>query len=302
MLGRAGLTKRCNLYIHTIRRFSKIIERCPKPKYDTGCTFCEIPQFPEDKQIDFLKPLHRTASQSWKHVLVLLHGVADFESMPLKINLIPGSLANEFEIHKRNRLSPKHPVLLSNIILNNPKNEKLRHQGQTHKVLVYPEAKIVEFEKEHLSHFIEHYLLPEEGSAATTYNPFSKSSSDIELKSIKRPELFIELLMVGDLVLVCGHTQRDIRCGKLAPLLTNEFAKVLKHENLENKVDLGLISHIGGHAYAGNVIYFPKDVKACPVTWYGRVLPQNVQGIVEETIKNKRIISELFRGDLAQIQ
>lgn len=302
MLSRLGLVTRGHIYRSPIRRLSKLVDKCPEPRYDTGCTFCEIPQFPKDKQIDFLKHLHQTASQPWKHVLVLLHGVADFHSMPLKINLIPGSLASEFELYKRTKLSPNHPVLVSNIIVNSPKNEDLCHQGTTHKVLVYPEAKIVEFERKHLSEFIEHYLLPEEGYAATTYNPFSSSKKNVKFQSVKRPELFAEQKMAGDLVVVCGHTQRDVRCGKLAPLLTAEFTKVLHRENLDNEVDVGLISHIGGHAYAGNVIYFPRDEHTCPVTWYGRVFPQNVQGIIEETVKNKRIISELFRGDLKLLQ
>ena len=72
--------------------------------------------------------------------------------------------------------------------------------------------------------------------------------------------------------------------------------------------DVVLISHIGGHAFAGNVIiYFPKRWKpnpgkddASPLAgkgvWYGRVEPRHVWGIVEETVMGGRIIEELLRG------
>ena len=96
------------------------------------------------------------------------------------------------------------------------------------------------------------------------------------------------------MVLICGHTKRDIRCGVMAPLIEREFLAVLKRENLAEKVDVGLISHIGGHAYAGNVIYFPADASRMPVTWYGRVFPENVQGIVQTTIKEGKINKKTY--------
>lgn len=281
------------------RFFSRIVTHCPKPTYDTGCTHCEIPQFPPDQQIDFNKNLHQTASQPWKHVLVLLHGVTDFNNMPSKINLVPGSFANELEVLKRSKLSSVHPVLVSNIITQewNGKSE-----NGMFKVMIFPEAKVVQFNPNHLSEFIEHYLLPDKAPVTDLHNPFANFGNGKKLESIKYPKLFQEEPVEKDMVLICGHTQRDIRCGILGPMLAEEFSQVLKRENLTSKVDVGLISHIGGHAYAGNVIYFPHNTKQFPVTWYGRVFPPNVQGIVKETIVGKRVISELFRGDLRQFE
>lgn len=67
---------------------------------------------------------------------------------------------------------------------------------------------------------------------------------------------------------------------------------------------VALISHIGGHKFAGNVvIYFPKDWRgrgesglAGKGVWYGRVEPRHVWGIVEETVKGRRVVEELCRG------
>ena len=71
------------------------------------------------------------------------------------------------------------------------------------------------------------------------------------------------------------------------------------------KVDLGMISHVGGHAFAGNVIiYTPpnwgSESNALRRTgiWYGRVEPRHVEGIVTETLLGGKIIKELFRGGI----
>lgn len=275
--------------IRLARAFStiKFVEKCPLPAYDTGCTYCRLPTFPPDKQIDYDKNLHGTAASMWKHILTFLHGVTDFHELPSKIDLVPGSLANNFESIKRKMLSPLHPVTLSDALvsdLNIP-------FGDQQMVYIYPDHKKVTFSMAHLPQFIEHYLLPE-NEVAEVYNPFSfvpqKSYSQ---KS--HPGLFEESEIESDLILICGHAQRDIRCGKLAPLLKDEFERVLEKENLSNSVKVGLISHIGGHAYAGNVIYFSRNSN--PI-WYGRVVPERVQGIVQETVIGKKIIRELYRG------
>jgi hypothetical protein len=76
---------------------------------------------------------------------------------------------------------------------------------------------------------------------------------------------------------------------------------------------IALISHIGGHKFAGNVIlYIPPsarlpggqdgDGKGEPHPlrgmgiWYGRVEPRHVQGIVEATLVGGKVVEELFRG------
>jgi hypothetical protein len=72
---------------------------------------------------------------------------------------------------------------------------------------------------------------------------------------------------------------------------------------------VGLISHIGGHKYAGNVIiYLPPGLhsggKPHPLAgqgiWYGRVEPKHVEGIVSETITGGKIIADMFRGGIDQ--
>lgn len=71
---------------------------------------------------------------------------------------------------------------------------------------------------------------------------------------------------------------------------------------------VGLISHIGGHKFAGNVIvYLPPSLRATPDgiaphplagygVWYGRVEPRHVEGLVVETILRGNVVADHFRG------
>ena len=118
-------------------------------------------------------------------------------------------------------------------------------------------------------------------------------------------------------VFICGHGGRDKRCGIMGPLLQSEFETQLRRVGIpttnsppaldegsavESKARVGLISHIGGHKWAGNVIiYLPQDPTgvnqlAGKAIWYGRVEPKHVEGIVKETILGGTIINELCRG------
>jgi leucyl-tRNA synthetase len=104
-------------------------------------------------------------------------------------------------------------------------------------------------------------------------------------------------------ILICGHGGRDQRCGVLGPLLQSSFQSELQRRNID--ADVGLISHIGGHKYAGNVIiYLPPSMQANALNgsgiWYGRIGPENVEGVVEETVVKGRVILELLRGGVRQ--
>jgi hypothetical protein len=140
------------------------------------------------------------------------------------------------------------------------------------------------------------------------------------------------------LVLICGHGGRDMRCGITGPILRDEFEKLLPKKGvqvLKGPVEIphsesgsllesggeeeigrkgtarvGLISHIGGHKFAGNVIlYIPPGMKTadeekhalagCGI-WYGRVEPKHVEGIVQETVLEGRVIEDHFRGGIKQ--
>lgn len=117
-------------------------------------------------------------------------------------------------------------------------------------------------------------------------------------------------------VLICGHAQRDSRCGVMGPLLQREFEEKLLREGyiLDNNdsgdksterkaARVGLISHVGGHAFAGNVIIYVPNTTAFEGNklagkgvWYGRVEPKHVEGILKATVGDGVVIEDLLRG------
>jgi hypothetical protein len=183
------------------------------------------------------------------------------------------------------------------------------------------------------------YLLPTKLHAA------HEGLSPLHRDQLTREESYAQLLpSVKDvdevLVLICGHGGRDVRCGVMGPLLRDEFedkvgkvssrfevrkgaVQIPEHslngaapavegphdgESAKTGVRVGLISHIGGHKFAGNVIiYIPpglrlEDQSPHPLAgygiWYGRVEPQHVEGIVAETMVKGNVVEDMFRGGI----
>lgn len=161
-------------------------------------------------------------------------------------------------------------------------------------------------------------------------------------KELSRDKAHLLTLPMHDIViLICGHSARDSRCGIMGKLLQSEFeaklrtgifdmipgpdnerldgwlkssdetayvdnAEILRGWNIpRTRTMVGLISHVGGHKFAGNVIiYIPPVLPNHPLAgkgiWYGRVEPKHVEGIVEKTIYQGHVIEELFRGGIGQ--
>ncbi|RLV92361.1 Altered inheritance of mitochondria protein 32 [Spathaspora sp. JA1] len=267
----------------------KLLPNCPSPEYDTGCTHCQPTSFPNGLTINFERELNNTKVAPSKHILVLTHGYSNFDNMPSGITRIHGGLAhfiNQFEPEYRDK---DHSIQVSNIILSNQKETLAKFNLTKHEdqlVYIYPDNKIVKFHTKHVRDFVHKYLKK------------NQHETNLSSEGNSVTERFTEYKMEKDLALICGHTLTDARCGILGPVIQDEFLKVLEKQNLLTKVDVGLVSHIGGHAYAGNVIYFPKECDSPKdMVWYGRVFPKDVQGIVHETIMNKNILQNLLRGD-----
>lgn len=163
--------------------------------------------------------------------------------------------------------------------------------------------------------------------------------SPIHRDRLVRKEAYQHLLygvqdVTDVLVLICGHGGRDMRCGIMGPVLQKEFENKLPQAGLDvlqgpsidesvyapplpgaigepaRTARVGLISHIGGHKFAGNVIiYLPPTFKngagdphplAGHGIWYGRIEPKHVEGLIHETIINGNVIRDHFRGAIKQ--
>ncbi|KAI9646786.1 Altered inheritance of mitochondria protein 32 [Ciborinia camelliae] len=181
---------------------------------------------------------------------------------------------------------------------------------------------------------VKGYLLPTKLHPA--HDNLSPVHKDRLLRSKKNADFLPAVQDVKDiLVLICGHGGRDMRCGIIGPILQAEFERVLPVKDvhvlkgavefgqdsstklleapngtIRHTARIGLISHIGGHKFAGNVIlYIPphmktKDGKDHPLAgcgiWYGRVEPKHIEGIVQETLLEGKVIEEMFRGGIRQ--
>ena len=183
--------------------------------------------------------------------------------------------------------------------------------------------------------FVKGYLLPTKLNPA--HDGLSPIHKDRLLRSVEQQQFLYGVQEVKDvLVLICGHGGRDMRCGITGPILRDEFEKCLPTKNIEilkgpietaqtdermappafgpeepaRTARVGLISHVGGHKFAGNIIlYIPPGSKAVDGTahalagcgiWYGRVEPKHVEGIIQETVLSGKVIEDLFRGGIRQ--
>ncbi|KAF1353091.1 Sucrase/ferredoxin-like-domain-containing protein [Delphinella strobiligena] len=177
--------------------------------------------------------------------------------------------------------------------------------------------------------FIKAFILP--AKLNSFHDPLTREQKNILLRGPERRRQFPGARKVDEiLVLICGHGGRDQRCGILGPILGAEFEEKLERQNIQvlreappalaqaeareaetsTREDLpaarvGMISHIGGHKFAGNVIiYIPPSFHRNPLAgkgiWYGRVEPQHVEGIVAKTILDGKVIKDHFRGGIGQ--
>lgn len=120
-------------------------------------------------------------------------------------------------------------------------------------------------------------------------------------------------------VFICGHKLRDNRCWVAAQVLSKQFAMVREALGLDESIEIDLISHVGGHKYAGNVvIHRPTDAatlvaaaddaaaakgalpEVTSTIWYGRVGPEHVRAIVEKTLLKGEVLLPLLRGRTGQ--
>ncbi|CAI5756071.1 unnamed protein product [Candida verbasci] len=264
---------------------------------------CSCIKFPQDAPIDLSGDLNYTSAIPSKHIMCLTTKDNKMEEFNSKIEDWKGTLA--FEMQKFKKLYQDQRVSISSIVFENHqkilKRFSLKEGSDQQLVFLYPDNIAIRFNLRNTYEFIIKYLYKEQ--IQDVYNPFKpqikekKLNISIDINSIDS-NLFQEFEIGKDLVLTCGHAKRDIRCGIMGPILQNEFTSRLKKDYI-NSVYNGQITHIGGHKYAGNVLYYPKETSSPKdFIWYGRVFPEDVDDIIKETVVNKKIIKELFRGPI----
>ncbi|KAE8443363.1 hypothetical protein EG329_001921 [Mollisiaceae sp. DMI_Dod_QoI] len=310
------------------------IQTCPSPT----CTCSEMPAMPEGLEIDHSKPLNGTMAAYAEQVLICT-GKENWMSRIEEENSGDNLAADIKELLGRGGMysDPYHNVSVvnSSFLSSIP----ARSEIQTTSAYIFPSFKYIPYlprvSFDSVQALVKGYLLPKKLHPA--HNNLSPIHKDRLTRSEDQGRFLPAVQDVKDiLVLICSHGGRDMRCGILGPVLRDEFEKQMpkdgiqvikgpvdvgdgqRRDTIENSTSsdtsgtarVGLISHIGGHKFAGNVIlYIPPGTKAadgkenalagCGI-WYGRVEPKNVEGIVKETILGGRVIEDLFRGGIRQ--
>ncbi|KAK4217062.1 Sucraseferredoxin-like protein [Rhypophila decipiens] len=316
------------------------IASCPSPT----CACAPTPSLPDDFPIDHKTNINGLISNYAQHVLVCT-GKDDWPSRIEEDNSGDNLAADLKELVGRGGpfSDPFHNISVLNTSL--PSSIPPRSEVQTTSVYLLPDFKYVPFlprvSFDSVEALVKGFLLPEK------LHPMHDGLSPIHRDRLTRKPAYQSMLYgvrdVEDImVLICGHGGRDQRCGVYGPVLRDEFSTKLSDmginvlsgpvevnekaeavpeisgeapatdttELASPSAHISLISHIGGHKFAGNVIlYIPPqlktaDGKAHPLAghgiWYGRVEPKHVQGIIGETILKGNVISDLFRGGIKQ--
>ncbi|KAK1984044.1 Sucrase/ferredoxin-like-domain-containing protein [Colletotrichum cereale] len=315
----------------------ELVPTCPSPTCECAAT----PAMPDGLEIDRKAPLNGVVSAYAEQVLVCT-GKDDWASRIEEENSGDNLAADLKELFGRGGTysDPWHNISVLNASF--PSSTPRRSELQTASAYLLPSFKYVPFlprvSFDSVQALAKGYLLPE------TLHPMHDGLSPIHRDRLTRKEAYRSLLygvrdVTDVLVLVCGHGGRDMRCGVMGPVLRDEFEARLEGAGVHVargpvEVDesggeaqritppeggktagrggiaarVGLISHIGGHKFAGNVIvYLPpglrtKGGEAHPLAgkgiWYGRVEPKHVEGIVYETVLGGRVIADMFRGGI----
>jgi hypothetical protein len=256
---------------------------------------------PPNLDIDYKRQLKGSVAPYSDHLLIHT-STSDWTSRIEDDARFP--LAGELKVALKREIVKSLPARPANVLVSNTNFEK---DGEV----------VVSLMKSGLHLGLkEGQMVQELVDAVLTPIPSNKLSST-KLKSVMGNK-FASSTINEVTVLICGHGGRDQRCGIMGPLLQDEFSETLSRGNiavLETPISInsepgkadgarvGLVSHIGGHIFAGNVIlYIPKTKQYAshPLAglgvWYGRVEPRHVQGIIETTIKDGVIIEDLLRG------
>ncbi|EER40611.1 sucrose cleavage family protein [Histoplasma capsulatum H143] len=289
---------------------------CPEPT----CPCAPTPEMPEGLEIDHEHSLNGTMAPYSQQVLILT-GQRDWRSTTPIVVDDPGTL------HGSNPL-PYNNIMITNTSFQ-PQHSTGTGAATTASVLLFPSFRYIPktpLDEVGLDAFVRGFLLPTTLHPAHDPLPASQKECMRRVPTLQH-SFFPDMARIrhSPTILICGHGHRDQRCGIMGPLLQTEFRRVLRakgfrvsggEENGDGAftdvagwANVGLISHIGGHKYAGNVIiYLPPSMSSAgsreggPVSlagkgiWYGRVEPRHVEGIVQETVLGGRVISDHFRG------
>ncbi|KAG6176865.1 hypothetical protein E4U27_004752 [Claviceps purpurea] len=173
---------------------------------------------------------------------------------------------------------------------------------------------------------VEAFLRDIVSSAPTTASPLAPLAPPEKIPASLPLGLRMARCPHDAVVLLCSQRSRDARCGQSAPLLRKELERHLRplglhrdlHDERPGGVAIYLISHVGGHKYAANVIIYRRhnafaalqglgagldaperdsglgeddaEVGAGQCIWLARVRPEHCENLVRYTILKGKLV------------
>ncbi|KAH8548578.1 Sucrase/ferredoxin-like-domain-containing protein [Umbelopsis sp. PMI_123] len=247
---------------------------CPDPCHDHQ-------QFPSYLKIDNTTPLLGSTKPYSRHVLIAT-GKSDWLS---HIDEENGTVAAALLSHM-NKVSPPFRILTTNTSLTATHSTL---PGSTDVVVLPDNILVSNVTTSNVAQFYDLFLATPLPSKADSALPDLKGNT----------ELVVTKNIYTSMILLCSHRRRDKRCGVTAPILAQEFDHVLRQRDIhegEGGTALVMVSHIGGHKFAGNIILYTNEGRRG--IWYGRVNPCHCEAIVDQSLIGGKVIKELYRGSM----
>lgn len=268
-------------------------------------------KLPESIHLDLSLELPTKVPDYHKHVLLLSKDAKHWQTWPSNLDLATEYPHNSMAPLKRFLRNTKmgDGILVNEVVLPGQKST-----DEQLKFLVVPNMEIYEMGPEQLADFalflgggevakpkkasFGDYLKGADNSEAVR-DARVKDNAESKQVSAKAVPEFQGEPYYHDLVLICGHYLRDARCGEIAPILEDKL------NALKPDFKNGIVSHIGGHKFAGNIIHykfngFNHEKKVCNVDgiWLSQVLPQNLE-LIFENLDQNIILQDFYRGHVS---
>lgn len=270
----------------------------------------------DESQLDISSPLPSKVPAYKKHVLVLspenksageLEWMLNWQSK-LELNpMWPYSVIGELKSHL------KHTRFGSDVLVNAIAMQSghlpvpSRNAQERAHVFVIPDMKLYKISQQDVASFAQ-FLggghTKQVSNHQLSFADYLKGANNVVNETEMVPETsnpnydFPYESFKQDWILICGHNQRDRRCGILGKELIDEISS----KGLYQDKNIALISHIGGHKFAGNLIlynYLGTDEisgrNQLDSLWFARVSPPNLS-ILLEYVNNRKIPLEHYRG------
>ncbi|QLL34580.1 hypothetical protein HG536_0G04420 [Torulaspora globosa] len=276
---------------------------------------------PQDKQLDSSIELPKQVPLYQKHLLVISPQDRNPERLEWKTawqsrlelnNQWPYSVISKLKEHLKDSQSGSGILVNAVAMVSGDIKPLETNSDRIAHIFVLPDSKLYaihERQIEDFAHFIGGGRVNQSVDHKPSFNDYLRGADNVQILpeagslrgSDPHEDLFDYKTSRKDWILVCGHYQRDQRCG----LIGQDLIKVIEDRGLGRNKNVGLISHIGGHKYAGNVIlynsYPSKDKLGkylLNCLWFGKVVPPNVL-LLFEHLENGMIPKELYRGGMS---